>query len=101
MKKVINGKLYNTKTAHCVGTDEYSHPGDINYWCEGLYKKRNGEYFLHGEGGAASRYCERVDTNSYSGGSTIIPLDEEEAMKWAEEHLDADEYIAEFGEPEE
>ena len=88
MKKVINGKLYNTKTAHCVGTDEYSHPGDINYWCEGLYKKRNGEYFLYG-------------ANSFSGGSTIIPLDEEEAMKWAEEHLDADEYIAEFGEPEE
>ena len=101
MKKVINGKLYNTESAHCVGMNQYSYPGDFNYWCEELYKKKTGEYFLYGEGGAASRYRERVDANSYSSGSTIIPLDEEEAMRWAEEYLDSDKYIAEFGEPEE
>ena len=42
MKKVINGKLYNSETAKLLGEDSYSHPGDLAYWSEELYQKRTG-----------------------------------------------------------
>ena len=39
--------------------------------------------------------------NEWSGGKKIQLLSRETAMEWAEEHLDGDEYIAAFGDPEE
>ena len=98
MKKIINGKLYNTETATELGT--WANAGtwrDFNHVEETLYRKRTGELFLFGEGGANTRYAERVDANSWRGGETIIPLTYQEAAEWAEKHLDADEYQEIFG----
>ena len=67
MKKIINGKLYDTDTAKEMGTGCAScSPRDFHYYSETLYRKRTGEYFLYGEGGPASRYAERVDNNMWS-----------------------------------
>ena len=52
MKKIINGKMYNTETAKYCGGYEFSNCGDFNYVCEELYQKKTGELFLYGEGGA-------------------------------------------------
>lgn len=101
MKKVINGKRYDTDTAKLVGETHYSNTRDFNYWREELYQKRTGEFFISGEGGPNSRYSEPIDQNSWSGGYKIIPLTLKEAQQWAEEHLDGDEYEAIFGEVEE
>ncbi len=101
MKKIINGKLYDTATATLIGSDQYSNPGDFDYWCEILYRKKNGEYFLCGEGGARSQYSRQTGLNEWSGGETIIPMDVIEAKEWAESHLDADAYINAFGAPSE
>lgn len=101
MKKIIDGKVYNTETAQECG--EYSnipYVSDFHYYCETLYKKKTGEFFLFGEGNAASKYCEYVGSAS-TGGCRIVPLTYDEAVKWVEEHLDADKYIEMFGEPEE
>lgn len=98
MKKIINNRLYNTETAKEIGT--YSNAGgwsDFNHYEETLYRKKTGEYFLHGEGNANTRYAELVDTNTWSGGGKIIPMNYEDARKWAEENLTADEYEAAFG----
>lgn len=73
MKKIINGKMYDTETA--------KHIGDRNN-CEALYQKKTGEFFLYSESG-------------------ITPLSFDEAREWAESKLDADVYIEIFGEPEE
>lgn len=99
MKKIINGKSYDTEKAHEVGTwsNSYS-PRDFGYCWEGLYRKRTGEFFIHGEGGPASIYRRAIDRNSWAGGEDIKPLTPEEARRWAEEKLEADEYEAEFGE---
>lgn len=99
MKKIINGKRYDTDTAKECGT-AYSKLGrrDFGYWEETLYQKRTGEFFLYGEGGPASRYAVSAGQNSWSGGEKIIPLSAQNAMKWAEEHLEADEYERIFGE---
>lgn len=98
MKKVIDGKLYNTATAKELGCDSYSAPGDFHYFEETLYRKKTGEFFLYGEGGPMSKYAESIGQNEWSGGEQIMPLSEESARKWSEEHLSADEYEEIFGE---
>lgn len=103
MKKIIEGKLYNTDTAREIGST--SHGGqsfrDFRYYEETLYCKRTGEYFLFGNGGPMSKYAEYIDANNWRGGVKIMPLTLEEAKKWAERELDADAYEAEFGPVEE
>lgn len=98
MKKIINGKAYDTDTAQKVA--EWSNGlgyRDFSWIEETLYRKRTGEYFLFGEGGPMTRYAESCGSNSWSSGSRISPLSYRDAAAWAEEHLDADDYEAIFG----
>ena len=92
MKKIINGKKYDTNTAKILGSTGYSHPGDFNYWAESLYLKKTGEFFLHCVGGAMSKYARRIGPDEWTGGEEIRPLSPEEAQKWAEENLDIEEF---------
>ena len=56
MKKIINGKLYDTETAKLIGRSYHGEgPRDFRHYSEELYRKRTGEYFLYGEGGPMSR----------------------------------------------
>lgn len=99
MKRYINGKVYDTETAHEIGS--YANAGnwrDFSHYEETLYRKRTGEYFLHGEGGPMTAYRESAGQNTWSGGAKIVPMTVKEAEKWAEEHLTTDEYDAAFGE---
>ena len=101
MKKIINGKKYDTDTAKILGSAGYSHPGDFNYWYEALYRKKTGEFFLHGVGGAMSKYVRSTGLNEWTGGEEIHLLSPEEARKWIEKNLDAEEYERILGEVEE
>ena len=101
MKKIINGRRYDTDTAKILGSAGYSHPGDFNYWRETLYVKKTGEFFLHGFGGPLSKYARSIALNEWTGGEEIIPLSLEEAQKWTEENLEAEEYEEIFGACEE
>ena len=57
MKKIINGKLYDTSTAHLVGEWDNQLYGNPDYAAESLYRKRTGEFFLrHGGGGGDQRH---------------------------------------------
>jgi len=102
MQKIINGKKYNTETAEQVGfyRNRYGR-NDFNWLEETLYKKRTGEFFLFGEGGPASHYCTWIDNNNRTSGEKIVPLTFEEARKWAEKHLEVEEYEEIFGEVDE
>ncbi len=102
MKKIINGKLYDTDTAKEIGT-YYNGcgAGDFNYMYEALYRKKTGEFFLYGSGGAMTQYSISCGNNCWSGSETIIPYTEEEAKEWAEEHINADAYMEAFGTVEE
>jgi hypothetical protein len=102
MKKIINGKLYDTDTAKEMGS--WANAGgwrDFSHIEEILYRKRTGEYFLFGEGGPMTKYAVSQGQNSWSGGREIIPLSAANAREWAEEKLDADDYAAIFGMPDE
>ena len=98
---IINGKKYDTETAKELANDSFLYPGDFRYWSETLYQKRNGEYFLHGEGGPLSQYARFVGMTARTNGEKIIPFTIEEAMQWAEKHLEGNEFEKIFGEVEE
>lgn len=99
MKKIINGKLYNTETARmigtwCNGTDR----SDLSWVEETLHQKKTGEFFFHGVGGPNTRYAQQTDDTHWSGGEAITLVGYEDARQWAEDHLTADQYQAVFGE---
>lgn len=96
MKKIINGKLYDTDTAKEVGSFSENYRS-FEYIHEQLFRKRTGEYFLYGEGGPMSKYARRVDHSTTSGSEDITPITYAEACAWAEEHMDPDDYIEHFG----
>lgn len=102
MKKIINGRKYDTDTAKKLGywENEYS-VSDFRHCEETLYRKRTGEFFLHGEGGAATSYAQEDESGSWIYGEAITLMTEKDAKRWAEKYLTADEYIEIFGEVEE
>lgn len=102
MKKIINGAVCNTATAKLLGSfDNGERPGDIGYVKESLYRTKSGIFFLHGEGGAGTRYARQTEPNHWRSGEALSIFSLKAAQAWAEEHLDGDEYIRAFGELEE
>ena len=97
MKRIINGRRYDTDTAREVASCSHGDgPRDFRYYSETLYCKRSGEYFLAGEGGPMTKYARPVG-NARTGGENVFPLTYEQARDWAEREMDADDYEAEFG----
>lgn len=86
MKRIIDGKVYDTETATEIACDSYSSPGDFSYSCETLYKTKKGRYFMHGEGGPKSDYAESVGNNVTSGSSRMWTINEAEAQNFAAKH---------------
>lgn len=97
MKKIINGKRYDTTTARYVGGWNNNRGfRDFSHCYEDLYCKKTGEYFLYGAGGPMSKYAESTGQNQWSGGEDIVLMTAEEAREWAEEKLPPEKYEAEF-----
>jgi hypothetical protein len=84
MKKIIDRIVYDTEKAEQIAfySSNYN-PGDFEYFEERLYQTKKGNWFLHGEGGPASPYCETFG-NSTSGSEEIVPMDEDEVIEWCE-----------------
>ena len=102
MKKIIDGRRYDTDTATLLGSNSYSGSvRDFAWWEETLYVKRTGEYFLLGEGGPATKYATQIDRNNWSGGWRIMPLTIEEAKAWTEKNLSVEKYEEIFGQVDE
>ncbi len=98
MKKVINGKIYDTEKATEIHSYSFSNPRDFNYVNETLYQTpRSKVFFLAGEGGANTKYRVAVGQNEWSGGEKICPLTKEQALEWAETYMDGDDIERYFG----
>jgi len=91
MKKVIDGKTYNTETAQHLGR-YWNGLGnsDFRNISENLYQTKKGRFFLAGKGGAMTRYSESYGGMS-SNGSKIFVLTEEKALAWAEQYMGVDD----------
>ncbi len=92
MKKVIDGKRYDTETATLIASAESScSSSDFRWWEEDLYRTPRGRYFVAGSGGPMSKYSQSIDANNWSGGEGIEVIDDAEALAWCEKHnIDAD-----------
>lgn len=92
MKRIINGKRYDTDTAQFIKT--YSSDLSINdfrYYDESLYLKKTGEFFLYATGNGASRYAGQYG-DLRGPGEKIVPLTLDEAKAWVEKIEDPDLY---------
>ena len=47
MKKIINGKLYDTETAECLGFYQHFDGNTFHYLREALYRTKKGTYFIY------------------------------------------------------
>lgn len=98
MRKIIDGKAYDTDKAEMVADwDNGLYSSNFKYVSEQLYRKNNGEYFIVGSGGAMTEYATQCDDNSWCGDSRVHPITENQAKRWVERHCDARTYDDEFG----
>lgn len=86
MKKVIDGKVYDSETAtHIDNWDNGYTRGDF-HWCdEDLYVTKKGTFFLYGQGGPLSSWAVSSG-NERTGGKDIRVLSKGEALSWCETH---------------
>ena len=91
MKKVIAGRSYDTETAELVASYRDSS------CAERLYRKRTGEFFLHGRGNSDSDDYAVWRGNSVTGSERIKPLTPKQAMAWAAKNLNRQQYDDIFG----
>lgn len=102
MKKIINSKLYDTESSSLIAeVDNGYGVSDVHYAKYWLYKKRNGKFWLYGEGNAGSD-CAEYDKayGRWAPGTMIKPLTFEEAERWFEEYqdqIDDKVFTEEFG----
>ena len=98
MKKIISGKIYNTKTANCIADwDNGVYGNNFNQCEESLYQTKKRQFFIAGSGGALSKYAESCGQNSWGGGEGIELLSAQEALEWCERHdIDADIIVKHF-----
>lgn len=86
MKRVINGKRYDTDTATPVaewGNDLSD--SDFRAESETLYLTRKGAWFLHGSGGPLSSYAVVSHGGREQSGSSVIePYTPDAAKEWLE-----------------
>jgi len=97
MKKIIARKRYDTTTATLIA--EWRNGlggGDFRNCAEDLYRTAGGAFFIHGDGGAMTRWSRAVGDMT-GGGEGIEPLTEGEALEWCEEHGRNDVIEAHFG----
>jgi hypothetical protein len=87
MIKIINGAKYSTESAKKIGLKESGKMGNSNWFRETLYRTNSGKYFLHGEGGAETKYRMHIGNNEWSDGKEIIALDRVTAKQWEKENL--------------
>jgi hypothetical protein len=94
MKKIIEGKMYNTETATeiCTLSDSIWQGSQHG----SLYRKKSGEFFKHWWHYGQQTSSGSIDNNEY-----ITPIAEAEALEIAAHRLSGDEYEAIFGKVEE
>jgi hypothetical protein len=92
MKKIINGKKYDTETAEYISFGQWRVNSVNHNQKETLYKKKTGEYFLFHE--------KRTTWGNIYDYEDIEPISLEYAKTWVEKH-DNEHYETIFGEVEE
>ena len=86
MKKIIDGKVYDTNTA--IEVAKYWNglgSNDFRNISESLYITKKGNWFTAGHGGPMSKYAVS-NGNMTSSGSNLEPISSVDALQWLERH---------------
>lgn len=87
MKRIIEGKRYDTETATEVATwNNGRGSSDFRALTETLYRTPKGCWFLYYDGGAMTYAAVPCGNNATSGSSGINRVSENEAKVWLESH---------------
>lgn len=85
MKRVIDGKRYDTETANKLfeyqGGDGR---GDLDWHCTALYRTKRGVFFIAGQGNARSLWAQRYDSGASGPGFGIRVLSDDSARSLLE-----------------
>ena len=103
MRKIINGKVYDTATAQeiCnISPSGYSR-SDFGWEDTTLYQTKKCAFFIAGEGGPNSRWAHHFPGGGRSDGNGLELIDASHAKSLVEQHASEDTFIAVFGKPEE
>ena len=97
MKRIINGKKYDTNTASLIYRATANCPcSDFAYWEEELFLKKTGEFFIAGEGHGFTKWASH-NGNSSGYGYGLEPISLDEAKEWVSRHCTVDLYEETFG----
>ena len=86
MKKIIEGKRYDTDTATLIAS--YNNGlggGDFNHVYEKMYITRKGQWFMEYKGGPLSKYANSCGTTTY-GDNDLTLMSSDEAYEWLNQH---------------
>ncbi|MGA2661647.1 MAG: hypothetical protein ABSH34_29545 [Verrucomicrobiota bacterium] len=88
MKRILNMKRYDTEKSEMIAKwDNGGHRRDFRRCEETLYRTRNGNWFLHGEGGPFSQYASTCEAGrTKTDGEELIPFTVQQAAAWLAEH---------------
>jgi len=96
MRKIINGKLYDTNKAKLVASVGNGYYGNDFHRCvEDLYRTSKGAWFLHGEGGPLSKYGKQHGSTK-CGSSELRSMETDEVVEWLENHNRTDALLEYF-----
>jgi len=84
MRRIIDGKAYDTEKSLEIASDGQGYMNDFHHWEETLHKTQRGAWFLRGSGGALSHWSRETDDNMRGGGCGIRVLTSDEAREWLE-----------------
>ena len=87
MQWTVDGKNYETDTAKYIGNYRSTiYRDDARFYEETLYRKKTGEFFLYGHGGTQSKYAYISPGGRRNPAQRIIPLTDEAAKVWMQQH---------------
>lgn len=99
MKTKINRKTYDTEVAKALAIYINNQPlGSVFRFSEILYVTSDGEYFIHGRGGAMTQYAKRYKNRSNVSGEAIVPMTVNQAKDWTRRFCARVIYSEIFGE---
>lgn len=89
MKRIINGKRYDTETSILIGVSVSPLPqSSHSWWTAALHKTpRSGDYFLVGQGGPMTVWHRNAGGDGKLTGWGILPMNEAAAERWASHEL--------------
>ncbi len=98
MKRIIDGKVYNTETAELVlSWDNRRAVNDFKRREKDLYLTKKGNWFIYHYGGPMTDMAVGVGNNAYGGSENIEPITPENAFRFLCSHggaVEAEKYFA-------